>query len=235
MGFLLAAGALVGTFLLGMLTSVLADECEAWLLWVAERVIHSAIGRLPEHLRTRYSEEWHSHLEEVPGQISKLISALGFVWAGWRMAKMVNERPSQLPEELDSSKSGPALSIQIGDQIPEYKDEVIVSVGSGCADESYRVFIRPAGSGFEIIGYPVPSGIENAPFEPLCGFQPSVEELTELLSSRLRLPTAEVKAIRQTAIAGNVQEIGGSHSPAIRIFRRGDLERAGLTLRQSGQ
>ncbi len=228
MGFLLGAAGLVGTFLLGVLVSTVTDECKAWLLWIADRMIQRAVSKLPEHLQARYSEEWRSHLEEMPGEISKLISVLGFLWAGWRMANILSEQPSQSAEEPESHKSGSVLSIQIGDQLAEFKDEVVLCL-SGNSNESYRLFIHPSDSGFGLVGYPVPLGIEVTPPEPIYGFQPSIEALTALLASRLALPMAQIEAIRQTAIAGSVQEVGGSRSPVIRIFQRSELELAGLT------
>jgi hypothetical protein len=37
----------------------------------------------------RFSEEWGSHIDAVPGDLSKLVVALGFVVAAWRIAVVV--------------------------------------------------------------------------------------------------------------------------------------------------
>ena len=78
MGYILALVAVVGSILYSILTSILADECKAWLPWITERVIQHAVRKLPTNQRERCGEEWRSHLDQRPGNIVKLIEALGF-------------------------------------------------------------------------------------------------------------------------------------------------------------
>jgi len=95
----------------------------------------------------------------------------------------------------------------------------------------FRLFIYPAASGFKLIGYPVSAEPDGTPPQLMYGFSPNIESLTELLSSKVELPTAQIENARRWAIAGSVQEIGGSHSPVIRLFRRFEMDRLGLTFR----
>jgi len=75
---------LVGT--LGtVLSRLLTDEFKAWTPWVIQRVICRAIARLPQSQKERFDEEWHSHINEVPGDIGKLTVALGFLTAARKM------------------------------------------------------------------------------------------------------------------------------------------------------
>jgi hypothetical protein len=104
-----------------------------------------------------------------------------------------------------------------------------VSGGQG-AEESFRLFIYPANSGSKLIGHPVSADLNGTPAQSMYGFCPSVESLTDVLS-KAELPPLQIDAIRRSAIAGNVQEIGGSRSPVIRLFSRGQLEEIGMSFR----
>jgi lipopolysaccharide/colanic/teichoic acid biosynthesis glycosyltransferase len=63
---------------------VLADEFKAWRPKLSEFLIKIAVKRLPGIDRSRYEEEWQAYLDEIPGDLSKLVIALGFVLAAWR-------------------------------------------------------------------------------------------------------------------------------------------------------
>jgi len=79
-----------GIFVLGVLTAVLsslaAAEIKAWSPWVIRRLIKFAAGRLPEDKRERFEEEWQSHVNDVPGQVGKLVVAIGFLKAAYGVA-----------------------------------------------------------------------------------------------------------------------------------------------------
>jgi hypothetical protein len=107
----------------------------------------------------------------------------------------------------------------------------LAASGSQRSEEKFRLFIHPASMGFQLVGHPLDSKMNGAFPQFMYGFCPSVGDLTELLASNLELPTGQIDAIRRTAVAGEVQEIGGSHSPVIRLFRRGELERIGMNFR----
>ena len=71
----------MGHFLAALLGKLFADEVRAWLPWLAESLTKAAIRHLPEDHRVRYDEEWHGHLDEVPGAVAKLWVACGFLYA----------------------------------------------------------------------------------------------------------------------------------------------------------
>jgi lipopolysaccharide/colanic/teichoic acid biosynthesis glycosyltransferase len=76
-------GPLLATFY-ALLGRMFADEIKAWLPWVREQLVEMAVKGLPETARDRYSEEWRSHLNELPGEITKFVVALGFIKASFR-------------------------------------------------------------------------------------------------------------------------------------------------------
>lgn len=65
-----------------------ADEFKAWLPWVTERLTRSAVSILPQDQQERYSEEWRSHLHEMPGELGRLLVALDL----FRAAYTISER-----------------------------------------------------------------------------------------------------------------------------------------------
>jgi lipopolysaccharide/colanic/teichoic acid biosynthesis glycosyltransferase len=78
---LLAILAVVGA----TLTKLFADETKAWIPWLTERMVRRAIGQLPPDQRERFNEEWRSHLNDTPGELSKLFVAIGVVFASKKM------------------------------------------------------------------------------------------------------------------------------------------------------
>jgi sugar transferase EpsL len=75
----------VGRLLFAALGRQFSDEIKAWIPRVCQALVETAVRRLPQEHQQRYTEEWSGHLEEVPGAVSKLIVALGFVLASHRM------------------------------------------------------------------------------------------------------------------------------------------------------
>jgi len=78
------AGVLVGIGSIATATAarLLADEGRSWLPWLSRSVMGHAVATLPHQYRERMREEWARHLGDVPGEIGKLIVAVGFVM-GW--------------------------------------------------------------------------------------------------------------------------------------------------------
>jgi hypothetical protein len=68
-----------------VLSKLLADECKAWMPCFTKWLIRHASALLPEDQRERYKEEWQSHIDETPGDIGKILAAMGFVWAAKRV------------------------------------------------------------------------------------------------------------------------------------------------------
>jgi hypothetical protein len=52
-------------------------EIQDWLPALTKRTIERAAQRLPQELRPRYSEEWFADINEFPGNVSKLVRAIG--------------------------------------------------------------------------------------------------------------------------------------------------------------
>jgi lipopolysaccharide/colanic/teichoic acid biosynthesis glycosyltransferase len=69
----------------------------AWLPSAATFLINRAQKMLPEEIRPRFAEEWHSHLNDIPGGISKMVYAAGLARAARRIsANRGFRRPSFL-------------------------------------------------------------------------------------------------------------------------------------------
>jgi lipopolysaccharide/colanic/teichoic acid biosynthesis glycosyltransferase len=86
MGLIAATIGAVLTIVGIVASRLLADECKAWTPWLIDRLIKNAVRRLSLDQRDRYTEEWLSHVNEVPGQIGKVVVAFGFLKASWKMA-----------------------------------------------------------------------------------------------------------------------------------------------------
>jgi hypothetical protein len=61
----------------------LVDEFKAWTPWLTRTLVMIAARTAPRSAKERCTEEWLSHLEEIPGQIGKILAAVGFISAGW--------------------------------------------------------------------------------------------------------------------------------------------------------
>ena len=80
---------IVGAIIVAAFSRVLADEYKAWSPWLVERLIRRAVRKLPADMQERYREEWQSHVQEIPGEIGKLVTAFGFQVA----ANRINDKP----------------------------------------------------------------------------------------------------------------------------------------------
>lgn len=65
-------------------------EFTAWTPWIIERLIRRAVTKLPESQRERFEEEWRGHIDEIPGDIGKLVAAVGFGSAARQMSSLLN-------------------------------------------------------------------------------------------------------------------------------------------------
>jgi len=93
MALIASIGLFVLSILGAALSGILAKEIEAWSPSIIRGLIKLAVGRLPEKLRERFSEEWQSYVNDVPGVICKVIEAARFLLAARRMA--MNDRRSK--------------------------------------------------------------------------------------------------------------------------------------------
>lgn len=83
---------IVSSVLVRVLSRQLADEFKAWTPWLVQRLVQFAAGRMPVAQRERYAEEWSSFVDEIPGEVGKILSALGLPWAGFRIRNQARKR-----------------------------------------------------------------------------------------------------------------------------------------------
>ena len=76
MGLITAISIGIGSTFAAAVSRLLADEGRAWLPHWTERLVKRAVSRLPLEQQKRFAEEWRAHLDEVPGDIGKLVSAV---------------------------------------------------------------------------------------------------------------------------------------------------------------
>jgi hypothetical protein len=74
--------------ILPVLSKLLADECKAWMPWLAKWIIRRATAPMPKDRRGRYTEEWQSHIDEIPGNIAKIFTAADFARAAKKMSRV---------------------------------------------------------------------------------------------------------------------------------------------------
>jgi hypothetical protein len=106
-----------------VLSKLFADEFKAWSPRLVSALVRSAVSRLPRQEQERYQEEWLSHLEEVPGEVSKLVSALSFQIASLRIERASLElKRAELPRApaLRSSETRARMNLTLG-LLPEKK------------------------------------------------------------------------------------------------------------------
>jgi hypothetical protein len=65
---------------------LLADEFKAWAPSLISYILRIAIRTLPPASRERCAEEWESHINDLPGDLSKITAACGKLVAAWRIA-----------------------------------------------------------------------------------------------------------------------------------------------------
>jgi lipopolysaccharide/colanic/teichoic acid biosynthesis glycosyltransferase len=99
---------LIGTIVLAALAIVgaatsqqLTDEFKAWSPWIIRKIIQRAVRQLPEDQRERFAEEWRAHTDEVPGDVGKLVVALGFLSAAREISSgSARDRLSEIGKRL---------------------------------------------------------------------------------------------------------------------------------------
>lgn len=85
MGWLATLGAFFAGILAMVISQLLADEFKAWIPRLTKWLIDRAIRQLQPMDRNRYEEEWQSHINELPGQVSQIITAAQLGIAARRM------------------------------------------------------------------------------------------------------------------------------------------------------
>jgi hypothetical protein len=72
------------------LSRQLTDEFKAWTPWIIKHLVKGAVRRLAEQDRSRFEEEWLAHVNEIPGEVGKIIDALGFFYAAQRISLRIS-------------------------------------------------------------------------------------------------------------------------------------------------
>jgi len=68
----------------GIVSRVVAEELKAWSPTIVTKFTAIAVGRLPVEQRERFAEEWESHLNAIPGDLSKIVFAFDLIRAARR-------------------------------------------------------------------------------------------------------------------------------------------------------
>lgn len=101
-----------GGFLALLLTAVLLpltlNECRDWCPWLAKQLVRWTAHQLGDpEARSRYEEEWVANIDAVPGKLSPLMSALGYLialpkmrWTLRRSPRVNGTRSEQLPSDI---------------------------------------------------------------------------------------------------------------------------------------
>jgi hypothetical protein len=117
-------------FVVGVLTAalsrILAEEIADLSSWVIRGLIRAAVAKLPENQRLRFAEEWHGHVDETPGRIGKLFSAVGFLIAAHKMA-MEDERNQFVQHWLQTVAQLEASDLRVSEVIELIEGEKSLS------------------------------------------------------------------------------------------------------------
>jgi hypothetical protein len=180
---LVAAAVLALAGIFGAAVSrVLSDEFKSWNPWIVERLIRLAERKLPEEYRVRLSEEWRSHIAEIPGDMGKLIAACGFLRASRKVRGAISMAPyARVAVALCIVSLFPLLlGLTLGLMIEQGDWRVIMRVKKSMWGQEVTVWKFRTSIGFEVTG-PVAYLARGCPLEEL-------PVLFSMLSGRVRLP-----------------------------------------------
>jgi hypothetical protein len=79
--FVVAAVSLIGA----AFSKLLADEFKAWAPTIVSSILAIAVKVLPLSQRDRAAEEWTSHVNELPGDLSRVVFAVGCIIAALKV------------------------------------------------------------------------------------------------------------------------------------------------------
>ena len=109
MGLIMTMIGLVCAVAVAAVSRLLADEAKAWLPTLTEWFVKVAIRRLPISQHERYTEEWRSHICELPGDVSKLMTAVGYVVAAGKIRVVLELSERALFQSLGAKASAVGL------------------------------------------------------------------------------------------------------------------------------
>jgi hypothetical protein len=92
----------MGMIVLAVVCGILANELFAWGPRFSDLLLKIAINRMSPKLQERMREEWQAHLNALPGGLSKLSAAAGFLLStfwGFRRYRE-DETPIEIEERI---------------------------------------------------------------------------------------------------------------------------------------
>jgi hypothetical protein len=92
----------MGMIVLAIVCGVLANELFAWGPCLSDLLLKIAVNRMAPRLQERMREEWRAHLDVLPGGLSKLSAAAGFLLStfwGFRRYRE-DETPIEIEERI---------------------------------------------------------------------------------------------------------------------------------------
>jgi hypothetical protein len=92
----------MGMIVLAIVCGVLANELFAWGPRLSDLLMKIAVDRMSPKLQERMREEWQAHLDALPGGLSKLSAAAGFLLStfwGFRRYRQ-DETPIEIEERI---------------------------------------------------------------------------------------------------------------------------------------
>ena len=111
MGVIAMAASLLCAVALAVISRLLADEAKAWTPRLTEWFVERATRRLPLSQRARYGEEWRAHICELPGDIARLATAIGYISAAVRINGVLapRQRSARLQRLVEIALAGVLL------------------------------------------------------------------------------------------------------------------------------
>ena len=73
------------TLLVATVSKVLADEAKDLMIWLPAKLIRWASRQFLLESRARIEEEWLAHCNDLPGNLARLLHALGCVWVAFKL------------------------------------------------------------------------------------------------------------------------------------------------------
>ena len=89
----------IGSFIMGIAGNMIASELYDSSPSLARWLISQAAECLPQHERSRRDEEWLADNNDCPGKVGKIVHALGYFVACYRMSQLKARHavPVQMP------------------------------------------------------------------------------------------------------------------------------------------
>lgn len=75
----------LGNLWIALLAGLILVEFQAWRPWACKALLRIASASAPKRHRARLAEEWAGNVDDFPGDLAKLLFALGCVLAGSKL------------------------------------------------------------------------------------------------------------------------------------------------------